>query len=104
MWMWITIAIVLFAALVILLRSDFGKDVTTKTDQQLYRRYLAYMKHSKIALNSDLNKWVEAQNEVSKTSEELQRRGYDLSKLVSEESAAKFEQRPMDFSRARKSV
>ena len=102
MWTVLLIACAFVVGLIFLFRSDFGKDVQTKTDQQLYQRYNAYMQLSKKALDHDLNKWVEANQEATRTSDELERRGYDLSKLFSEEADAKCEGRSMDFSRARR--
>jgi hypothetical protein len=81
------------------MRSKFGRNVRTKTDKQLYRRHNAYLRYQKIALDSDLNEWVKAQQELTLMREEFERRGYDLNKLFNEETNAKWEGRPMDFSR-----
>jgi hypothetical protein len=102
-----TLLILIFGFLValaaaIVLRSNFGKDLGRKTDQQLYQRYNAFMALSKRGLDGgNLKKWIEANEESRRITEELERRGYDLHRLFSEEADAKLEGRQMDFSRAR---
>lgn len=101
MWIGLGIAAIVVVGLVLLFRSDFGKDLRTLTDAQLYRRHNAYLKHSKIGLASDINAWVKAQEELGRMGDEFKRRGLDLNKLFAEELNATFEERPMDFSKGR---
>ena len=101
--MWIAIGVggLFLVGFIVLLRSDFGKNLQTKTDEQLYRRYSAYLRHSRIALDTDINAWAKTQQELGRMHGEFEQRGYDLDKLLKEEVAAKYEGRQMDFSRGR---
>jgi hypothetical protein len=88
---------------VFLARSNFGKDLTTKTDAQLYARYnrLSNLTDKARDARSSYESRMGLEDELSRTRNELQARGYDLSNLFSEETDAKLEGRPMNFARAK---
>lgn len=94
----ILIIVILAIGFAALMFSNFGSNVKTKTDQQLYNRFNRYLKHQKLyGLGSD--GWMKAREELKRMGDEFVRRGYDLDKLMIEETNAKWEERPMDFSR-----
>jgi hypothetical protein len=101
--MWLLIPIIATIALVVALwvLSIIGADPTRKTDEQLYASFNAQLRHQKLALQVDLLKWTKSVERLKLLRNELERRGYSLDKLMLEEANAKWEQRPMDFSRCR---
>ena len=96
------ILIVVVAAVVLvalLLASNFGKNPTRKTDAMLLREYNLHDKRVASLSGMDMVDALERQRPVIV---ELERRGYDVSKLIGEEISAKLEGRPMDFQRCKK--
>jgi len=103
MWILILIAIA-FIAMIALLFSNFGKDLTKKTDGQLAQRYLlaCSLESRGIGQVDFAERFVSGKkNESEVTLEELVRRGYDSGKLISEIFNAQYEERPVDFSKCR---
>lgn len=92
--------IALVLLLVVLMLSGFGRDVTTKTDDQLYTRFNRYLKHRGL-YTVGTDGWMKADAELKATGQEIANRGYDIEKLFAEETNAVWENRPMDFSRCK---
>lgn len=100
--MWILVIVLLLAGLFcFVMFSGVGSDITKQTDAQLYRRYVAWLDHMKLVRADNMNGWVETQEELGRMADELERRGYDINRLFTEDTNAQWEKRPMDFSRAR---
>lgn len=94
----VTVAAVAFA---ILMFSNFGKKLESKTDAQLYYRYERWTDHATKFELWDERK-TKAYDEVRRMEQELERRGYDMNKLGREAIDAKLVGRPIDFSLCRK--
>jgi hypothetical protein len=85
------------AVIAILLFSNFGKKLESKTDAQLYHRYERWTDH---AMKFELwdERKTKAYDEVKRMEQELERRGYDMNKLGREAIDAKLFERPINFS------
>ena len=98
------VLIVVVAAVVLLvalMTSNFGKDPTGKTDAMLWREYNL---HDRRVAASWGQGTLDAYARQRPVVDELERRGYDISKLIAEESKAKREGRRMDFQRCKKDM
>ena len=96
----VIIAAVLVLGFLFIWFSDFGKNLQSKTDAQLYVRYDRWRTHRmKCEFLSDAH--TAAGHEIEQMEEEFSRRGYDLNKLSQEHINAQMENRPIDFSKCR---
>lgn len=89
-----------FLGFIALMVSNVGRNISGKTDSQLYDRYSRYLDHRR-RFELCSNGWVKVNNEIQAMASELRQRGYDIDKLMSEETDAKWEGRPIDFARCR---
>ena len=95
----IAIGIVVVIAAIALLASNFGKDPARKTDAQLWREYLLHDRRFATASGKTM---MDVLAQAQPVKDELARRGYDISKLITEDGNAKFQGRPMDFSKCKR--
>ncbi len=91
---------IVLAGIVILFASKLGKDTSQKTVEMLWREYNVHDKRIEKLMGTPTA--YEAMHEQCSVIDELERRGYDIGKLISEEASARWRKQPMNFENCKK--